>query len=160
GLALVRRLHLCERLHEPSLLRVARALREAARGQRLQRLPDLVQRLRFPDGRRRDDRASAGDELDQALRLQVPQRLADDRPADLEALTEVALYQPLAGLVVAQDDGVAQQLDDLLAQWRGHHLDTLHTVRASQRHACGTPHFNLLTAPNSRACILRCYLGY
>ena len=61
-------------------------------------------------GRRPHDRAAVGLDLHQPLGLELQQRLADRRPRRAEALRERLRPQPLAGLQLAFEDRLLQQI--------------------------------------------------
>ncbi len=98
-------------------------LGEEPAGQPFELDPHLVDAARLVRGDPRHHRAAMRHDLDEPLRLQLPQRLADERPADAGHLAEFALRQALAGPEAAQSDGVADALGDALAQRRGDLLD-------------------------------------
>src|SRR4051812_4578097 len=76
---------------------------------------DRVPQARARRAERGDARPAAGLALDQALALQVYQRLADGGAADGERGGNRAVLDDLTGGEVAVDDPGAQALDDQLA---------------------------------------------
>ncbi len=65
---------------------------------------------------RRDRRAAMGLVDDQALLLELEQRLADRSAADVELAGEIVLDQPRAGRELAGQDGFADRVDDVVHQ--------------------------------------------
>ena len=101
------------------LLRVVGVLRrgdDLAHGQRLQCCADSVHLPDLALVRGVHVLSAAGPTRDQASVLQRPQGLPDRAAADVEALREVHLRQRRPRPELTGDDGVAQILQDLLAE--------------------------------------------
>jgi hypothetical protein len=86
------RRHRRQGARELLLLGAAAAFRAQAGGQALERFAHLVEGSRLLRARRRDDRAAVRDQRHEALCLEVPQGLADHRPADAEPLAQLSLH--------------------------------------------------------------------
>ena len=80
------------------------------RGVRLDQRADVVEVAQVVAIEGLDHRAAVGLDLDQAVRLELQQRLADRRPARAEPLRERLRPQPLTGLELALEDGLLQQI--------------------------------------------------
>ena len=82
----------------------------------LQESPQLVELHRVLDGDPRDGRASVRRRLDQALGLEMAQRLAHRGAPHAQRLAQLALHEALARREHAGGDGVAELLLDQAAQ--------------------------------------------
>jgi len=101
-------------------LRVVRALGEAARGERLERRARVVDLGGLVAGDRGDDRAAVGDHLDQALALELAQRLAHRSAAHAGQLAQLPLDQALTGGEAAGEDRLADVVEHLRPHRSGH----------------------------------------
>jgi hypothetical protein len=90
----------------------ARSRAGEAHGGRLQRNPELGQRLQLSEVDRRDNPVATV-AADQLFAFEPDQRGADRRPRSLEAALEPAFGQPLAGAKVEGEDHLAELVVDL-----------------------------------------------
>ena len=98
-----------------------RDARRGAGGRRgLEQRAHLVEVEQIGAVERAHDRAAVGLDLDQPLRLELQQRLADRRAAGAEALRERLRPQPLARLQLAFEDRVLELIADPAGARRGH----------------------------------------
>src|SRR3546814_6195032 len=63
-----------------------------------------------------DDHALVRDDPDEPLRLQLPERFPQRRPADARQLAELALDQAVSRSETGVEDGLPERLDDLMPE--------------------------------------------